>query len=94
MDEFEKVDREKKDPKAKPIFSALKKLQHLVFNPDKYDPDEYYSEYRRLDIDLNDRIYLYFKTKDHNHEYGRIGDKIKKLLSTINEYNGRELYKK
>ena len=92
FDEFEKIDRENKHPEGKVLLNALKKMRHIVLNCDKYNSTEACGDYRRIEIDLND--HMYYKIKDLNPEYVRIIKKIKYLLSTILEYNARELYKK
>jgi hypothetical protein len=87
FDEFEKIDREKKHPKGKELFNDLKKLQHFVLNPDKYNRDEYTDEYDRLETAINR---IYYKTRDLNPEYERITDKIKTLCLAIHTYNNNE----
>lgn len=84
MDEFEKVDRAKKDPSAKPIFSALKKLQQVAYSRDKYDNyDDYREEcihYRRI---VEDKI---IHTKDIDKEYETVGYHIIDLLDKVYRY--------
>ena len=84
MDEFEKVDREKKDPKAKPIFSALKKLQQVVYSRDKYDDLEDYKKDCDHYYDIaNDKI---SSTKGLNDEYEPIAYNIVDLLGKVYRY--------
>ena len=93
FDELERINREKKLPEGKTLFNALKKLQHLALKPDKYPRDEYINEYARLVDDvINPMFYNYNKL--NNSEYMTITDKIKRLTSTIYEYNVRKMGKK
>lgn len=89
FDEFERINREKKLPEGKSLFNALKKLQHLALNPDKYNHDEYA---RIVDDVINPMFYNYNKL--NTSEYTTISDKIKRLTSTIYEYNVRKMGKK
>ena len=84
MDEFEKVDRAKKDPKAKPIFSALKKLQQVVYSRDKYDDLEDYKEdcYHYYDM-ANNKVY---NTKGLDGEYETIAYNIIDLLNKVSHF--------
>lgn len=84
MDEFEKVDRAKKDPKAKPIFSALKKLQQVVYSRDKYDDLEDYKKDCDHYYDIaNDKIR---STKGLNDEYEPIAYNIIDLLNKVSHF--------
>lgn len=88
LDEFEKIDREKKHPEGKKLFNALKKLQHLVLNPDKYDSDKYHDEYLDLNSGVIPNIILH--TRDLNPEYKTITDKITSMISAIHENNEKK----
>lgn len=84
MDEFEKVDREKKDPKAKPIFSALKKLQQVVYSRDKYDDlDDYKKDcYHYHDV-VDAKLTI---AENLDSEYETVADSILRLLNKASHY--------
>ena len=81
MNEFEKVDREKKDPKAKPIFSGLKKLQQVAYSRDKYDNYTDYVKdcvhYREM---VEDKV---IHTKDLDTDYEKLAYNIIELLNKV-----------
>ena len=84
MDDFEKVDREKKDPNGKKIFSALKKLQQVVYSRAKYDTfDEYKKDCQYYSGKTDDMI---THTEKLDNEYSTIGYNIIDLLKKMYPY--------
>lgn len=84
MDDFEKVDLEKKDPKGKKIFSALKKLQQVVYSRAKYDTFDEYKMDCQYYIGKTDDMITH--TEKLDNEYSTIGyniiDLLKKCIHT------------
>ena len=81
MDDFEKVDREKKDPNGKKIFSALKKLQQVVYSRAKYDTfDEYKKDCTSESYKAEDKVR---RSKNIDKEYETVGYHIIDLLDRM-----------
>ena len=81
MDDFEKVDREKKDPQGKAIFSALKKFQQVVYSRDKYDDiDKYKKACTSESYKAEDKVR---RSKNIDKEYETFGYHIIDLLDRM-----------
>ena len=81
MDDFEKVDREKKDPQGKAIFSGLKKFQQVVYSRDKYDDLNDYKKDCGHYYDMAE--YKIRKSKNIDKEYETVGYHIIDLLDRM-----------
>ena len=81
MDDFEKVDREKKDPQGKAIFSGLKKFQQVVYSRDKYDDlNDYKKDCGHYYDMAEDKIR---KSKNIDKEYETVSYHIIDLLDRM-----------
>ena len=84
MDDFYKVDREKKDPQGKPIFSGLKKLQQVAYSRDKYDD---YKDYMRDCIHYREMVEdKIIHSKDLDTDYEKLVYNIIDLLNKVYKY--------